>query len=157
MLKYKEVLIGFREVPDELSLCINISGCQIQCPDCHSKWLWENTGKDLTVSELHKLIEQNKGISCVCLMGGDHEPEYIEALARAIKAYNNGELKVCWYSGKTELPKVDLCTFDFIKIGPYIKEFGGLDSKNTNQQFFKVYKLNGLCELVDITSKFQKL
>lgn len=155
MLKYKDTLIGFREVPDEISLCINITGCPIHCPDCHSKWLWENNGINLTVSELHKLIESNKGISCVCLMGGDQDPTYINSLARAIRAHDS-KLKVCWYSGKSLIsPNIDICNFDFIKLGKYMKEFGGLDNKYTNQRFFKVSREHkDICELIDITNKF---
>ena len=41
-------MITFSEVPDEISLCINISNCPIKCPDCHSKFLWENIGKEIT-------------------------------------------------------------------------------------------------------------
>ena len=47
---------------------------------------------------------------------------------------------------------IELGNFDYIKLGPYIEEFGPLNSKTTNQRFYKVS--DG--ELVDITSKFWK-
>ena len=80
MLKYTTAQVTFREIPDEVTLCINISGCPIHCPDCHSKELWQNIGEDLTRSTLLRLIEENKGITCVCFMVGDSDMEYIQEL-----------------------------------------------------------------------------
>ena len=45
MLKYANFDIVFQEVPEEVTLAINISNCPNQCPGCHSKYLWENKGK----------------------------------------------------------------------------------------------------------------
>lgn len=65
--------------------------------------------------------------------------------------YNS--IKVAWYSGRQELSSViDLFNFDYIKLGPYKEEFGPLNSRTTNQRF---YKVSGK-ELVDITNKFWK-
>ena len=58
MFKYIDTLVTFREFPDEISLCINITGCPIHCPYCHSKHLWESTGEILFSSKLKELIEQ---------------------------------------------------------------------------------------------------
>ena len=38
-MKYIDTKIVFSEVPDEITLAINISGCPIHCADCHSKYL----------------------------------------------------------------------------------------------------------------------
>ena len=164
-------MVTFSEVPDEISLCIEISNCQCHCKNCHSPYLAEDIGESLiykdtynnrTVingSPLSKLIEANKGITCVCLMGGDSNPEYINILGKSIKLHH---LKSAWYSGRQELSKdIDLKWFDFVKLGPYIEELGPLNSKTTNQKFYEVeeiinkdgttdYKLN------DITYKFHK-
>ena len=46
---------------------------------------------------------------------------------------------------------------DYIKIGPYIKDKGGLDSKGTNQRMYEVISdKNGRRILNDITYKFQR-
>ena len=58
MLKYTTVQVTFREIPDEITLCINISNCPIRCPDCHSKELWNDIGTDLTPEELQQLIQE---------------------------------------------------------------------------------------------------
>lgn len=64
------------------------------------------------------------------------------------------ELKVGWYSGKQELSKdIDIENFDYIKLGPYIEDLGGLKSPNTNQRLYKI--IDG--EMIDITNKFWKL
>ena len=75
MLKYSETEVTFREVPDEISLVINITNCPYHCPGCHSKHLWEDTGERLTPDKLCDLIDNNEGISCVCFMGGDSDLE----------------------------------------------------------------------------------
>ena len=151
MLKYVDTKVTFSEVPDEISLCINISNCPCHCKNCHSSYLAQDIGTELTFNEVRKLIKKNSGISCIAFMGGDSEPKRIDALASFVT--NHYQLKVAWYSGRQELSKeIDLQNFDFIKLGPYIEEFGPLNSRTTNQRF---YKVNGK-ELVDITSKFWK-
>lgn len=152
MLKYVDTLVGFAEFPDEISLCINISGCPCNCKGCHSSYLAKDIGEPLDLQHLTNLIDSNKGITCVCIMGGDANPSEVDDIAQDIKEYYP-ELKVGWYSGRQELSKdIELGNFDFIKLGPYIEEFGPLNSKTTNQRFYKVS--DG--ELVDITSKFWK-
>lgn len=164
MLKYTDIAVTFREVPNEISLCINISGCPIHCPDCHSKELWEDVGKELTTEVLKDMIEKNHGITCVCFMGGDAHPEKVNELAKFIKQNINTKLLTCWYSGEEILTEpTDLEYWDFIKLGPYIKEKGGLDNPNTNQKFYEVRMtrqvdkhFNPIYALEDITNLFQR-
>ena len=150
MLKYVDTLVGFAEIPDEITLCINISNCPCHCTNCHSSYLAEDIGEPLDLQHLTNLIDSNRGITCVCIMGGDANPSEVDDIAQDIKEYYP-ELKVAWYSGRQELSKdIDLCNFDAIKLGPYKEEFGPLNSRTTNQRFYKVS--DG--ELVDITSRF---
>lgn len=151
MIKYVDTGVVFREIPDEITLAINISNCPIHCPDCHSKELWKNIGKDLSQRALERLISENSGISCVCFMGGDAEPDVIALLAECVKR-KYPDLKVGWYSGKEELPD-NLDNFDYVKLGPYIKEKGGLDNPDTNQV---LYEIKHPLEITNITSKFWK-
>ena len=60
MLKYYNSMITFSEVPDEITLCINISNCPIRCPDCHSKFLWDDIGTTLTNATISNIINNNK-------------------------------------------------------------------------------------------------
>lgn len=158
MLKYHSSYIGFREIPDEISLCINISNCPNNCKGCHSLWLLENIGTYLSKVELTNLILNNKGITCVCFMGGDSEPWEINKLGEFV--IESG-LKSAWYSGKQELsPSINPNNFHYIKLGPYIAEKGSLDNPNTNQKLYKTEytdaKITGLSklEMIDITNKF---
>lgn len=152
MLKYLNTQVTFAEVPDEITLCINITGCKNGCKNCHSSYLAQDIGTELTFNEVRKLIKKNSGISCIALMGGDAEPDKINTLASFI-INHYGSIKVAWYSGRQELNNnIDLCNFDYIKLGPYKEEFGPLNSRTTNQRF---YKVNGK-ELVDMTNKFWK-
>lgn len=158
MLKYVDTLVTFSEIPDEISLCINISNCHCHCKNCHSSYLSKDIGEELNNNSLKELIDKNKGITCISFMGGDSEPSAINALAKWIK--HNYPIKVAWYSGRQELSKdINLKWFDFIKLGPYIEELGPLNSKTTNQKFYKVDNVNyedGTTgyELDDITYKF---
>lgn len=150
MLKYVDAKVVFAEVPDEVTLAINISNCPCQCKGCHSSYLAQDIGTELTFNEVRKLIKKNSGVSCIAIMGGDAEPDKINTLASFIINHYNS-IKVAWYSGRQELDNnIDLCNFDYIKLGPYKEEFGPLNSRTTNQRFYKVS--DG--ELVDITSRF---
>lgn len=149
MLKYVNTQVTFAEVPDEITLCINISQCPCHCEGCHSSYLAEDIGEELNTRSLKELIDNNEGITCFSFMGGDISGAYINMLASFIK--RNYNLKVAWYSGRQELNEsIDLKNFDYIKLGPYIKEKGPLNSKTTNQRFYKVNNE----ELEDITHIF---
>lgn len=161
MLKYADTMVTFSEIPDEITLCINISNCPCNCKGCHSSYLAKDIGEELTCSRLEELLQANKGITCVSFMGGDIDPGEIVGLAKYIKLFYPG-LKVAWYSGKQELPKhFNIETFDFIKLGPYIEEFGPLNHKTTNQRMYRIvldHYDDGTSgyELEDITHKFWK-
>lgn len=107
-------------------------------------------GEVLDQDELHKLIEKNKGITCVCFMGRGQDIETINKLILFVK--ENG-LKTGIYIGDKIIPsEINLLYLDYIKIGPYIQELGALDSPTTNQRMYKV--IDG--HPVDITKKFWK-
>lgn len=151
MLKYYNYLIGLQEVPDEISLVVNIANCRLRCPDCHAKMLWKDEGERLNPASLIKLVKPFAcDVTCVCLMGGDVAPDEINTLAESICVAYPG-LRVAWYSGRDTLPVfIELKNFDYIKLGPYVKERGGLSTPGTNQRFFRV--VGG--ELHDMTNRF---
>lgn len=137
MLKYTTSRVVFREIPDEITLAINISGCPIHCPDCHSKELWEDIGTNLSERALNKLIVENPGITCVAFMGGDNNPEEIKLLSKFIKI-NYPKLKIAWYSGRDIVPSDYFNYLNYLKLGPYISSKGPLDNPNTNQRLYKL-------------------
>lgn len=46
-------------------------------------------------------------------------------------------LKTCLYCGRDTAIENWMNVFDYIKLGSYKEEFGGLDSKKTNQRMYK--------------------
>ena len=153
-MKYVETMVVFREVPDEVTLAINISNCPVMCPGCHSSYLAQDIGEELDKESLAVLVNGNPGISCVSFMGGDAEPAKVGELALEVKRLNPS-LKTCWYSGRDlEHAKVNFEVLDFVKVGPYIEELGPLDSPTTNQRFYKIEHGPDGIELKDMTGWF---
>lgn len=154
MLKYLYCKEIFREVPGEISLGISISGCAIHCIGCHSRELWEDKGTPLDTEELQRLLDKHKGITCVCLLGGEADMDTLTELLM----YAHKRVKTAWYCGLDMLPKERqgmLQYLDFCKLGHYDHELEGLDSPTTNQRFYKVeHYPNGDFMTIDITYKF---
>ena len=152
-MKYVNESVVFQEIPDEVTLAINISNCPCRCPGCHSKYLWSDVGDELTHEVLDKMIEKYCGeITCIAIMGGDGCPHEVADLARYMRNIHPG-LKTAWYSGRTVIsPRIDRSYFDYIKIGPYIAHLGPLNKPTTNQ---RLYKKEG-DDWIDITCRFWK-
>lgn len=152
MLKYYNFDIVFAEIPDEVTLAINITNCPNRCVGCHSPHLQEDIGIILDENELSKLIQEyNYDITCVCFMGGDREPNAVDKLATFTKK-NFSNIKTAWYSGKPRLSEtINLNNFDYIKLGPFQAENGPLNKPTTNQKLFSISE-NG--NMTDITNKF---
>lgn len=151
MLKFYNYDIVFQEIPDEITLAINLTMCPIHCKGCHSKFLWEDVGEVLDEGSLKCLINlYNKEITCVAFMGGDNDVESVNKLAKFGKDLG---VKTAWYSGREEISnKIDRENFDYIKVGPYVEELGGLKSEKTNQRLYRVIGGN----LEDITNRLRK-
>lgn len=154
MLKFQSYDIVFREIPNEVTLAINISGCQNRCAGCHSPWLWNDSGDLLDESALDFLLERyGSSVTCICFMGGDNQPQELARLALYIKQ-KNSLLKIAWYSGKEYLPPdFSWEMFDYVKLGRYDELYGGLTSRGTNQRFYS--RENGV--VVDRTNLFQPI
>lgn len=155
MLKYVDTKVVFSEVPDEITLAVNISGCPCHCKGCHSAYLAEDTGNELNTTVLDELVKDRIGISCISFMGGDANPGEVEKLAKHIKEYY--KFKVAWYSGRESIT-INLDNFDYIKLGPYKEECGPLNKETTNQVFYKVVHMSsGENRLFDITYRFWRV
>lgn len=125
-----------QEVPNEISLAINISDCPYKCKGCHSMYLWDYIG-DYLIDDIDNLLNKyNNLISCVCFMGGDqNQDELLYCLQKAKKK----KLKTCLYTGNDDINSISneiIKNLDYIKIGRYIEKFGGLNCKTTNQEMF---------------------
>lgn len=137
MLKVFNYDIVCQELPSEVTLALNISSCPVHCPGCHSKHLWEDVGEPLDADLVDALCDKYDGdITAVCFMGGDADYHAVMALCKHLRSEYPG-LHTAWWSGRTAIPEdVDLALLDYIKIGPYIEELGGLKSPKTNQTLY---------------------
>lgn len=154
MLKYYNIDVVFSEVPDEVTLAVNITGCPNRCPGCHSPLMQEDVGEELGRESLLEMLRRyGDGITCVCFMGGDADPEWLFGLASLVRREYPG-LKVAWYSGVSrDCSSVPFGLFDYLKVGPYVEKLGPLTSPHTNQ---RMYRLDASGSAEDITSLFLK-
>jgi len=152
MLKYVNTGVVFQEIPDEVTLAINISNCPCHCPGCHSRYLWDDIGMPLDTDAIDAFIERyGDDITCLLFMGGDADPVGVNQLAQYIHE-TYPQFKVAWYSGRLRVsPAVNKADFDYLKIGPYIKHLGPLKSPTTNQ---RLYRLRDDGSFEDITYRF---
>ena len=157
MLKYLYSQVYTKEIPNELSLGISILGCPIHCPECHSPHTWDINCKDegieLTTIELDRLIQANKWVSCILFYGGEWSEDIQGILIHCRKSY---DYKIALYSGHSleYIEKLDLLDkLDYIKVGHYDHQLGGLIYPSTNQRLYTIQK--GKIDK-DITSLFWK-
>lgn len=155
MLKYAGYDIVFQEIPDEVTLAINLSLCPNHCPGCHSAYLSEDIGNVLDEESLDAMLDQFVGeVTCVSFMGGDNDPQAVARLARHVKEHYDGKFSTGWYSGKEDFPEgFDHAAFNYVKIGPYVAERGPLNKPTTNQRLYRILP-DGSRE--DITARFWK-
>ena len=162
MLKYVDTKVVFRELPDEITLAINLSGCPCHCEGCHSPYLAGDIGTELNYAVLESLIKSNNGITAICFMGGDGDPKAVYDLACMVRSDFPG-IKIGWYSGRPKLPDWFYplhngnVVFDYIKLGSYISRYGGLDKPTTNQRLYEI-TLNEIAgyDVKDITDLLRK-
>lgn len=154
MLKYVNTGIVFQEIPDEVTLAINISGCPCRCPGCHSQYLWEDVGLPLDTNAIDDfLAEYGSDITCIAFMGGDADPKAVNLLAQYIHE-EHPQYHVAWYSGRIRIPSVvHITDFDYIKVGPFIRHLGPLKSPTTNQRLYRILSSG---EKEDMTDRFWK-
>lgn len=142
-LKYLGYTISFQEVPNEISLVFNISGCPYKCKGCHSTYLWEYKGNYLS-KDIDSIFNEYLGMfSCVCFMGGDTNLIELKELLKLCKSKG---LKTCIYTGTDDISIFKDCMkySDYIKYGSYKEElkcdnniFYGVKLATSNQKMLK--------------------
>ncbi len=155
MLKYVNTDVVFQEIPDEVTLAINISNCPCRCPGCHSKFLWVDSGQLLDEGAIDLMVEEcHDDISCIAFMGGDADPAEVNRLAAYVRV-SHPQMKTAWWTGRTIISNhISRENFDYIKVGPYIAHLGPLKSRTTNQCLLSIDHEKR--EMIDITSRFWK-
>ena len=151
MLKFLNTMVVFEEIPDKISLAVNMTNCQNKCVGCHSPQLRKDIGKELTEEVVDELIKENEGINCFLFMGEGNDKDSLIKMARYIKE-KYASLSLAIYSGRDNVVDDFYKIFDYVKIGPYIAKFGPLNKDTTNQRLLKIE--DGARK--DITSMFWK-
>lgn len=147
MIKYIPELtdVVLEEVPDRVTLAVEIPNCQGSCPGCHSSFLKLDLGKELTAAEADRLVEDNFGVNCFLFLGEGNDHEALMELAAHLRAAHP-DLELALYSGRQEVEEEIYETFDFVKVGPYVEALGPLSEASTNQRMYYHRE--------DITSRF---
>lgn len=149
MVKYVDYDILFQEIPDEVTLGINLSGCPYRCRGCHSPHLQENIGEELNETALSRLLQTyGESVNCICFMGGDADPETICRLACYVRENGGGSIKTAWFSGNENLYERAVTCFNYVKTGSYIESLGAINKKGTNQRLNRIDQ----GQIYDITS-----
>ncbi len=156
MIKYIPELtsVVIEEIPDRLTLALEISRCKGRCEGCHSPFLREDIGENLTEEVIDKLLEENFGINCVLFLGEGDDPAALLRLADYVRTAHN--LEVALYSGREDVEPEVWAAFDYVKVGPYIAGKGPLNKPGTNQRLYHLaHKGAGQIEKTDITFRLQ--
>lgn len=153
MIKYVPEMtsVVIEEIPDRVTLAVDISNCQGNCLGCHSPFLKADVGAELTEEVIDRLVADNFGVDCFLFLG---EGRDLDALLRLAVYVRSKGLAAALYSGRDTVEDIVFHSFDYVKVGPYIESFGPLNSKTTNQRLYKVAHSGSSYSLEDITSRF---
>ena len=137
MIKYIPELtdIVLEEIPDRVTLAVEISNCRGSCPGCHSPFLKQDLGVELTPAAVDKLIADNFGVNCFLLLGEGRDLQALLGIAAFLKEYHP-EVERAVYSGRTEVEPEVWAAFDYVKLGPYVESLGPLNEPTTNQRLY---------------------
>lgn len=154
MIKYVPEMtsVVIEEIPDRVTLAVEISNCQGNCVGCHSPFLRTDMGEELTEAAIDAMIADNFGVDCFLFLGEGKDIDSLLSLSAHVRSKG---LLSALYSGRTRVEDAVYEAFDYVKVGPYIEEFGPLDSKTTNQRLYRTSRRpDGTVDRVDITSRF---
>lgn len=153
MIKYVPEMtsVVIEEIPDRVTLAVDISNCQGNCVGCHSPFLKTDIGEELTESVIDRLVADNFGVDCFLFLGEGKDPDTLLRLAAHVRSI---ALSAALYSGRKAVEDEIFMAFDYVKVGPYIESYGPLNSKTTNQRLYKVTHDADSYSLTDITSRF---
>ena len=141
--------VVLEEIPDRVSLAVDISNCRGNCTGCHSPFLKGDIGEELTPAVIDRLVGENWGVNCFLFLGEGQDLQTLLSLAAHVRSLG---LEAALYSGREEVEAELWQAFDYLKVGPYRPECGPLNSPTTNQ---RLYRLAGGVR-TDITSRFWK-
>ena len=136
MIKYVPQLtsVVLEEIPDRVSLAVEISHCRGNCPGCHSPFLKEDIGEELTPVIIDALVRDNFGVDCFLFLGEGRDSAALCALAAHVRSLG---LAPAVYSGRREVDDEIWAAFEYVKVGPYVEALGPLNKPTTNQRLYR--------------------
>ena len=156
MIKYVPEMtnVVLEEIPDRLTLAIDISNCTGLCEGCHSPFLRRDVGVELTPEAIDSLIAGNFGINCFLFLGeGNDHAALMSAANYVCRAYPS--LTLGLYSGRESVEEDVWGLFDYVKIGPFRPSCGPLNKTTTNQRLYRIlHNADGTRTVDDITARF---
>ncbi|MDD7082415.1 MAG: anaerobic ribonucleoside-triphosphate reductase activating protein [Bacteroidales bacterium] len=156
MIKYVPEMtnVVLEEIPDRLTLAIDISNCTGLCEGCHSPFLRRDVGVELTPEAIDSLIAGNFGINCFLFLGEGNDHAALMSAANYVRrAYPS--LALGLYSGRESVEEDVWELFDYVKIGPFRPSCGPLNKTTTNQRLYRIlHNEDGTRTVDDITARF---
>ncbi|RUO36384.1 anaerobic ribonucleoside-triphosphate reductase activating protein [Aliidiomarina sanyensis] len=136
-IRYSEEQVVWLEVPGETTLAYTITGCTVGCRGCHSVETWPaHRGEILSERYLAAQLARYRGlITCVLFLGGEWYPRQLLQLLKQVK---NEGLKTCLYTGLESIDESLKEQLDYLKLGPWMAERGGLENRGSNQRFINL-------------------
>ena len=100
MLKYVPQMtsVVLEEIPDRVTLAVDISNCPGHCEGCHSPFLREDIGEPLTAAIIDTLVRDNFGVNCFLFLGEGRD------IARFYPRHGNSPVKPIIQGGPTGSP-----------------------------------------------------
>ncbi len=137
--------IDFLSIPSHVSVFYTIGNCKCHCRGCHSEYLWDTNEQPagMTLDEMIEFAEKqiDEGANAIVLMGGTNNGIPDDIFVKVVRELSL-IAPLCVYSG---LPKdapihdrlLKETMITWLKTGEYDESKGGLNTRGTNQRFYR--------------------
>lgn len=130
--------VVMEEIPDKVTLAVDISNCTGLCDGCHSPFLRDNVGEELTEIAVDNLFSRNFGVNCFLFLGEGNDHEALMEIALYIHT-KYPTVALALYSGREQVQDEIFRLFDYVKLGPYRPSYGPLNNPKTNQRLYRIH------------------
>lgn len=130
--------VVMEEIPDMVTLAVDISNCTGLCEGCHSPFLRRDVGAELTPHAVESMLSANFGVNCFLFLGEGNDHAALLDMASYIRSAHPA-LSLALYSGRENVEDDIFQVFDYVKIGPYRPACGPLNNPGTNQRLYHVH------------------
>lgn len=133
--------VVMEEIPDKVTLAVDISNCTGLCEGCHSPFLRTDIGLELTPERVESMLADNFGVNCFLFLGEGNDHQALMSLASYIRS-SHPSLALAIYSGREKVEDEVFQAFDYVKVGPYRPSCGPLNNPSTNQRLYRVRRMS---------------